>query len=266
MNILIVNVANLESQELRVLAKRLSKEHKVTVASMAVASHQKGNAFSYGGFPIKFKQIKNYEIDGQKVDAYKFYGTPADTVSIMLGCIMENRKPDIVICGINNGLTIGTDSFCSSNIGMAMESSFSNVPCVAIAVPIKLGGHNAAELAPVAEFMARNMKAIADMKLPTDTFLNISCPVVENYSDFAGIGVASMDNLTQLTQYVEKTDCNGNKYYWTEFVTRESADGAGALPTTGLAYFSKNYIIMAPLTYDCTDYDALSKLQKGEIL
>jgi 5'-nucleotidase len=264
MNVLIANVSNLESNELRVLAAVLSKSHKVTVASMAVASHQKGNAFSYGGFPVKFKRIKNYEIDGEKIDAYKFYGTPADMISIMLGCIMENRKPDLVICGINNGLTIGTDSFCSSNIGMAMESVFSNVPAVAVAVPIKLGGHTKEELLPTAEFISKNMQAFAKMRLPSDTFLNISCPIVEKYGDYVGVGIASMDNLTQMTKYVEKTDCNGNTYYWTEFVTRESADGNNALSTTGLSYFAKNYIIMAPLTYDCTDYTALAKMQEAE--
>jgi 5'-nucleotidase len=263
MNVLVANVANLESQELRVLAGALAKKHKVTVASMAVASHQKGNSFSYGGFPVKFKRIKNYEIDGEKIDAYKFYGTPADMISIMLGCMMESHKPDLVICGINNGLTIGTDVFCSSNIGMAMESVFSNIPCVAVAVPVKLGGHTKEELQPAAEFIVNNMEAFGRMKLPTDTFLNVSCPIVPKYSDYVGVGIASMDNLTQMTKYIEKKDCNGNTYYWTEFVTRESVEGEGALPTTGLSYFARNYIIMAPLTYDCTDYAMLKKLTGG---
>ena len=177
------------------MAGVLAKNHRVTVSSMAVASHQKGNSFSYGGHPVKFKQIRDYEIAGERVAAFKFYGTPADMVSIMLGSIMENRKPDLVICGINNGLTVGTDIFCSSNIGMAMQSIFSNVPCIAVAVPIRLGGHTKEELTPAAEFISKNIEAIVNMKLPSDTFLNISCPLVKKYSDYKGIAIASAESL-----------------------------------------------------------------------
>jgi 5'-nucleotidase len=264
MNILIANVANLESNELRVLAAALAKNHKVTVCSMAAASHQKGNSFSYGGFPVKFKKIDGYEIDGEKIDAYKFYGTPADMIAIMLGCIMENHKPDLVICGINNGLTIGTDSFCSSNIGMAMESAFLGVPTAALAVPIKLGGHTKEELTNVARFIAKNIDAIGQIGLVPNSFLNISCPIVENYEDYKGVGIGSMDNLTAMTKYAEKVDCNGQKYYWTEFVTRESADGENAAPTSAMFYFQKNYIIISPLSVDSTDNFMIAKLQKAE--
>ncbi len=264
MNILVANVHNLESPELRLLAGELSKSHNVTVCSMATASRQRGNSFSGGSFPIKFKQIKNYNINNEKILAYKFWGTPADMISIMLGEVMAHRKPKIVICGINNGITIGTDVFCSSNIGMAMQSAFANVPCVAVGTPMKIGGHTEESLKPAVQFICRNIENIAKLKMPTDTFLNISIPLVKKYSEFQGVGISSMDNLTQMTKYTEKKDCNDNTYYWTEFVERESAEKSNASPTAGLSYFAKNYIIMSPLTYDCTDYEMLSKLQNKE--
>ncbi len=262
MNILIANVRNLESAELKVLAGELAKKHSVTVCSLEGSSRQKGNAFSYSGFPTKFKQISNYTINGMRIPAYKFQGTPADMVSIMLGNIMRHRKPQLVICGISNGISLGTDVFCSSNIGMAMQAAFSNIPCIAVGVPMQMGGHKEADLLPAAQFIAKNVDKFAKAKLPTDTFLNITIPLVKKYEDFQGVGISSMDNLTKMTRYVEKEDCKGNKYYWAQLVERKTADNAAEAPTAGMAYFKKNYIIMAPLTYNCTDMTSLEMLQK----
>lgn len=262
MNILIANVRNLEAPELKVLVGELVKKHTVTVCSLEGPSRQKGNAFSYSGFPIKFKQVSNYMVNGSKVPAYKFQGTPADMISVMLGNIMRHRKPHLVICGISNGITLGTDVFCSSNIGMAMQASFSNVPCIAVGVPMQIGGHSEADLLPVAQFIAKNVEKFAKAKLPTDTFLNITLPIVKKYDDYQGVGISSMDNLTKMTRYLEKVDCKGNKYYWAELVERDSASKTEESPTAGMAYFKKNYIIMAPLTYNCTDTAWLTEMQK----
>ena len=262
MNILIANVRNLESAELKVLAGELSKKHSVTVCSLEGSGRQKGNAFSYSGFPIKFKQISNYTINGTRIPAYKFQGTPADMISIMLGNIMRHRKPNIVICGISNGISLGTDVFCSSNIGMAMQAAFSNVPCLAVGVPMQLGGHKEADLLPAAQFIAKNIEKFAKAKLPTDTFLNITILLVKKYEDFQGVGISSMDNLTKMTRYLEKVDCKGNPYYWAQLVERESSSKTEVAPTAGMAYFKQNYIIMAPLTYNCTDMASLEQMRK----
>ena len=262
MNILIANVRNLESAELKVLAGELSKKHSVTVCSLEGSGRQKGNAFSYSGFPIKFKQISNYTVNGTRIPAYKFQGTPADMISIMLGNIMRHRKPNIVICGISNGISLGTDVFCSSNIGMAMQAAFSNVPCLAVGVPMQLGGHKEADLLPAAQFIAKNIEKFAKAKLPTDTFLNITIPLVKKYEDFQGVGISSMDNLTKMTRYLEKVDCKGNPYYWAQLVERESSSKTEVAPTAGMAYFKQNYIIMAPLTYNCTDMASLEQMRK----
>ena len=263
MNILIANVRNLESPELKILAGELAKSHRVTVCSLENSSRQRGNAFSYSGSPTKFKQITSYTVNGEKIPAYKFQGNPADMMSIMLGNVMRHKKPHIVICGISNGIALGTDVFCSSNVGMAMQAAFANVPCITVGIPAQLGGRSAEELLPAAQFIAKNIEKFAKAKLPTDTFLNISLPAVKQYTDYQGVGISSMDNLTKMTRYLQKTDANGNPYYWTQMVTRESNQAAPLSPTAGLSYFKKNYIIMTPLTYDCTDYARLEGLQKG---
>ena len=247
---------------MKVLAGELAKKHTVTVCSLEGSARRKGNAFSYHGSPIKFKQLTHYTINGTRVPAYKFQGTPSDMMSVMLGNIMQHRKPNIVICGISNGISLGTDVFCSSNLGMAMQAAYSNIPCVAVGIPMQLGGHSEAELLPAAQFIAKNVEKFAKAKLPTDTFLNVTLPLVKKYDDYQGVGISSMDTLTKMSRYLEKVDCKGNPYYWAQLVERETDTKSGEAPTAGMAYFKKNYIIMAPLTYNCTDWARLEAMQK----
>ncbi|MCQ2382803.1 MAG: hypothetical protein MJ060_03120, partial [Clostridia bacterium] len=128
--------------------------------------------------------------------------------------------------------------------------------------PMQIGGHSEAELLPVAQFISKNVEKFAKAKLPTDTFLNITVPIVRKYDDFQGVGISSMDNLTKMTRYLEKVDCKGNKYYWAQLVERDSSAKTEVSPTAGMAYFKKTYIIMAPLTYNCTDTAWLAEMQK----
>ncbi|MDR0384110.1 MAG: 5'/3'-nucleotidase SurE [Christensenellaceae bacterium] len=262
MKILIANDMGFEANELRVLAEVLNQKHRITICGMGTPAHQRGNSFSMQGEPIRFDKMR-YRLKSGEIDAYKFFGTPADMISVMLGCIMENKRPDLVICGINNGLTLGTDKFCSSNIGMAMESVFFNVPSLAVALPIKLGGHTAEEILPACNFIEKNLEKIKKIKLPTDTFLNISFPIVEKYKDYNGVEVISvMDELTSLTEYDEKIDVNGDKYYWTKYLNKRKLDEKNTAAAVSLLADKK--IIISPLSYNRTDYDALDMIKKNK--
>jgi 5'-nucleotidase len=253
MNILITNVGNIRSNELRVLVDALSKKHQVTVACMAVDSSCKGQAFSLSGSPVRVNEM-DY---ANKVKAYEFYSTPADAVSIMLGEILT-RKPDLVICGINNGIHMGQDIYHSSNVGMAMESAFFNIPSIAVGIEHKVGGHTAEECANAVKFVEKNIEAFAKFNMPTDSFLNINIPTVEKYSDLHGPRITRTGPLTLINEFEEKVDPAGGKYYWAKNVKRESLDETEDL--TGISAFEHGFISITPISYDSTCYETLESL------
>lgn len=271
MNILIANVGNVRSNEIKVLAEALNKKHTVTIACMAVDSSCKGQSFSLCGNPVRVSQfiykdvIKNTKnvtpkaleaVDG--IMAYEFYSTPADAVSIMLGEIMAHTRPDIVICGINNNVHMGQDIYMSSNIGMAMEAGFFNVPSIAVGIERRPGGHTEEECANAVKFIERNIEKIAALKLPTDTFLNINIPTVEKYSDLKGVKIVPLGKLTPLNQFEERTDPVGGKYYWASLVERKSISESNSC----ICAFEAGYVAVTPISYDATCRKTLSDYEK----
>jgi 5'-nucleotidase len=266
MKILIANVGNIRRNEIKSLALALNKRHKVTICSMAIESSFKGQAFSYCGSPIRMNPVlyKNVIKNMAKLDdpkafdgiyAYEFYGTPADAVSIMLGDIISHERPDLVIAGIGNGVHMGQDIFCSSNIGMAMEATYFNVPAISIAIPYKAGGHTEAECETAVDFIEKNLITLAALNLPKHTFLNINVPDLP-YEKLKGIKVTRLGWISPIiNEFEERTDHKGKKYYWAKNVAREGEGDEG----TDTHAFDNGFVSITPINYDPTDYTELDK-------
>lgn len=73
----------------------------------------------------------------QKIHEDFYYivdGTPADCVHLGINIILEGKKPDILVSGINTGPNIGNDVFYSGTVGAAREGCLFGIPSVAISV------------------------------------------------------------------------------------------------------------------------------------
>ena len=281
MNILIANVGNIRVSEIKGLAAALNEKNRVTIVSMQADASHRGLAFSFRDTPVRvaplvYKDVvKSASWVGQKtpgtlasianisdkkleafdgISAYEFHGNPADAISVTLTEIMQHKKPDLVICGINNGVHMGQDIYSSSNIGMAMEAAFFNIPTIAVGIPHKVGGHTEAEVSAAVEFVAKNAMKFADLGLPKHTFLNINVPSVEKYKNLKGVKVAKMGMMSPLSRYVEKTDPSGEKYYWADNVERNNAETSEEVART---WFDRGFVTIVPINYDATDYAAI---------
>lgn len=272
MNILIANVGNVRSNEIKALAEALNKKHTVTIACMAIDSSCKGQSFSLCGNPVRVSQfvykdvIRNTKNVTQKtldavdgIMAYEFYSTPADAISIMLGEIMMSRRPDLVICGINNNTHMGQDIYMSSNIGMAMESAFFSVPSITVGIERRTGGHTETECASAVRFIEKNLEKIAALKIPTHTFLNINIPTVDKYEDIKGVKIVPMGQMTLINQFEEKTDPAGGKYYWASCVERKSTGENDAC----IKAFEEGFISIMPISYNATCLATLKTFEES---
>lgn len=282
MNILIASVGNARTNEIKVLAAALNKKHNVTIACMAKDSGYRGQAFSFNDEPVRVSPLLYKEIvknanwisdnpakaysaslstSGKKsktdafdsIAAFEFFSNPADAVSIMLGEIMLHNPPDVVICGINNGVHMGQDIYTSSNIGMAMEATFFGIPAIAVGMEWKVGGHSEPELEHAVKFIEKNIEKLADLKLAPQTFLSVSIPKVENYKEFKGVKITKMSNFPIARTYVEKTDARGQKYYWVNRFDIQDDE------------YKDKFICITPLSFDSTDYKTIHAWQTGAI-
>lgn len=88
-------------------------------------------------------RIEPYEFelsDGASVTGYMVDGTPAQAVRAGL-LLLANRRPDLLISGINYGENIGLGVTISGTVGAAIEAASFNVPAMAISLETALDYH-----------------------------------------------------------------------------------------------------------------------------
>ncbi len=123
---LLVNDDGVHSIGIQMLKKELQESFECIVVGPKSEKSGIGKALTVGSI-IKIEKVElNYG------EAYSIDGTPADAVLLAIYKIL-NRKPDIVIAGINLGPNLGVDDILNSGtLGAAMEAAIHEIPSIAI--------------------------------------------------------------------------------------------------------------------------------------
>jgi 5'-nucleotidase len=74
-------------------------------------------------------QIQNIPWD-KNTPAYRINGTPTDCIKLALSVLL-NRKPDLIVSGINQGSNAGRTVLYSGTIGAVIEGIHKNIPGIA---------------------------------------------------------------------------------------------------------------------------------------
>ncbi|ADE55425.1 5'/3'-nucleotidase SurE [Coraliomargarita akajimensis] len=125
---LVTNDDGIESAFMHRLVEALVPNFEVAVAAPAFEQSWIGRAISRRR---EVDVIHSPSLFPNSVQAWAVSGTPTDCVNIALGNLLE-RKPDIVISGINIGFnTTETLVLCSGTVAGAIEGANWGIPAVA---------------------------------------------------------------------------------------------------------------------------------------
>lgn len=133
-------------------------------------------------------------------------GTPTDCVMLALNGLLD-RKPDLVISGINKGANLGDDVIYSGTVAAAAESTVLAVPAIAVS----LVDPEKTNLERSAEIILKIAKTVMNQHLPKGIFLNVNIPsrwTGKRY-EITNLGTRSYRDII-----VEKIDPRGKPYYW----------------------------------------------------
>ncbi|MBQ2653919.1 MAG: 5'/3'-nucleotidase SurE [Methanobrevibacter sp.] len=81
---------------------------------------------------FKHLEIKSCELDDGS-SAFSVSGSPADSVVVGANYVMD-EKPDLVICGINQGVNISCDITSSGTVCAALEAVSLGIPAIAVSL------------------------------------------------------------------------------------------------------------------------------------
>jgi len=167
-------------------------------------------------------------------------GTPTDCVMLSIMGLLE-RKPDLVISGINSGANLGDDVIYSGTVAGAAEAVILGVPSLAVSF-VDPGETEFEKGAKIAITVAGE---IFKNTLPKGVFLNVNIPPSFDSRSFE---VTRLGNRSYRDVIVKKTDPRGRPYYW---IAGQPETWRGA-ENCDFAAIDRGNISITPLHLDMT--------------
>lgn len=198
-------------------------------------------------------------------------GTPVDCVKLGLARILE-RRPDMVIGGINHGDNGSVNSHYSGTMGVVMEGCMKYIPSVAFS----LCDHAPdADFEPLRPYVIKYTRYVLEHGLPKGVCLNINFPDTETLSNspclggeqdtppkqgetegvFRGVRVCRMAHGSWLNEITTCHHPRGYDYHW--MVGHYQNDEPEAEDTDNWA-LAHGYVAITPTTFDVTAHECLN--------
>lgn len=140
-------------------------------------------------------------------DFYSCSGSPTDCVYIALNHLLD-RKPDIVVSGVNHGANLGDDVFYSGTAAAAFEGVAHGIPAIAAS----LAAHTTRDWSGVTGLTRRVASWVLDKGLPARTILNINAPDGFTEEDEVRITMPGRRGYERLV--TRRQDPRGGEYFW----------------------------------------------------
>ncbi len=253
MRILVTNDDGILSEGIYTLAKAL-KTIAGEVIVVAPDSEQSATGHSITlNQPLRVKKVKFFETD---IEAYAVNGTPVDCVKLGVEAILKDRRPDLVISGINNGPNLGTDVIYSGTVSAAVEAAIMEIPSIAMS----MATHNIDSYNGAADFACRIAKKIFQLHKRNETIINVNYPTIPE-EEVKGVKVTTLGIRKYENSFEERKDPRGNSYYWVSGTVRDMEQKE----ESDVVAILNNYISITPIHFDLTHFETYKELQQLNI-
>lgn len=252
MKILVSNDDGIAANGIRCLAETLAENHDVYVIAPDRERSAAGHSLTLHT-PIRVEEVEAY---GNVKRAWVTTGTPGDCIKIGINAILsKEEQPDIIISGINHGPNLGADILYSGTVSCAMEGAMLGFPSIAMSLADMQ--YEMEKFKFSAKFVNALLPKLSQFNFPKKSLLNINVPALAE-DDIAGVAITELGGKMFTDNYEKRIDPRGKVYYWMagEFIT-EPADA-----NTDLAAIRNNKISITPVTYEMTNENTMSDLEK----
>jgi 5'/3'-nucleotidase len=248
MRILITNDDGIHSPGLDLL-ERIAATLSDDVYVIAPENDQSGVAHSLSlNDPLRLREISPRH--------FAVKGTPTDCVIMAVRSVLADKRPDLVLSGVNRGSNVAEDVTYSGTIAGAMEGTILGVPSVALSqaygpVSGRFNPHwDCTEThAPIV------LRKLLDEGISPGTLINLNFPDCPP-DQVKGIAVTVQGRRdAELLNIDARHDGRGIPYYWIAFQRGAFTPGKG----TDLEAIAAKKISLTPLRLDLTDESAVTR-------
>ena len=235
--ILVTNDDGYFSPGIEALANALEPLGRVTIVAPQREASAVGHALTLRR-PLRMEQVRP--------GVFAVDGTPTDCVNLAIAQVLD-RKPDLIVSGINKGLNIGDDVTYSGTVAGALEGALLGYQAIAVSLQYTRGTWDFSHAASIATSLGG---ALLERPLPARTFLSVNVPQGRP----KGVRVTVQAKRNHITNIDRRLDPRGTPYYWIE----EASDDWEHDERSDHHAVREGYVSITPVHPDLTNHRALA--------
>jgi 5'-nucleotidase len=178
-------------------------------------------------------------------------GTPTDCSYIGINHLLKDRRPALMLAGINHGPNMADDVTYSGTVAAAMEASLLGVPAIAFSLVARRNF----DFGPAARFARELVAAALRQSLPSSLLINVNVP---GHGEPKGYAVTRLGKHSYGYEVIEKEDPRGRKYYWIGGNEYQHEDIPGSDCN---AVLKDGLVSVTPLHLDLTAHDLAAEVE-----
>jgi 5'-nucleotidase len=195
--------------------------------------------------PLRVRQVsrRRYAVDG----------TPTDAVLLGINHVLKDKKPTLVLSGVNRGANLGEDVTYSGTVAAAMEATILGVPAIAFSQyytqdqPMRwsTAEHWAPEI----------IRRVTRVGWGRNVLINVNFPDVPA-DKVTGVEVTRQGKRKIGDELAERFDPRGEPYIWIGAQRAEDRSTVG----TDIEAVVRGAVSVTPLCVDLTDQGTMRAL------
>lgn len=248
--ILVSNDDDITSKGIRILVEAMLELGEVVVVAPDRPQSGQGHAITIG-HPLR---VTPSHLFGSGVRAFQTSGTPADCIKLGKHLVLRDRKPDLVVSGINHGANTAISVLYSGTMSAALEAAIEGLPSIGFSLN---DYHAEADFSHIVPYLKQIAQEVLSQPLPKGVALNVNFPAA-SAGPIRGLKVCRQADARYLEHFEQRKDPYGRPYYWLdgEFVNFDEGTD------TDEWAIANGFASVVPCQCDMTAYHALVALNQ----
>ncbi len=186
------------------------------------------------------------------IPAYECSGTPADCVKIAKHFVLKDRKPDLVVSGINHGSNTSISVLYSGTMSAAIEGAIEGMPAIGFSL---CDYASDADFSHVREYVLKIARTVLEKGISRGVALNVNFPPKRN-EPIKGVKICRQARARWQEEFDQRFDPNGRRYFWLagNFVNHDHGEDNDEWA------IANNYVSIVPCQFDLTAHHEVVNL------
>ena len=247
--ILVTNDDGIEAKGLKFLIETVRELGKVVVVAPEESQSGMSHAITMK-YPLRVRTVKKEK----GLEIYGCSGTPVDCVKLALHQLLE-RKPDMLVSGINHGSNASVSVVYSGTMAAAIEGGINKVPSIGFSL---LDYSADADFETAGIYVRRIMEKVFMNGIEKGICLNVNIPVGKE-DELKGIKICRQTDGYWQEEFDKRIDPYKREYYW---LTGYFNNFEPLADDTDEWALQNKFVSVVPIQIDFTSYSRMEELKK----